>query len=117
MASAKKATDSSGVNPKEYAPLTGRMPSCTPTMNCSRIARQKYGMLDRNRVLTKAPRSNPPPLNAAIAPRMLPTTHPTMIAGNWIAMLHGSAAATRELTDAGYCPKEVPRSPCSRFPT
>ena len=66
------------------------------------IARANGGMEEKNNEPTNAPRSNQPPLNAARAPSRLPTIQPTMIAGNWIAMLQGSAFAIRVFTDAGY---------------
>ena len=74
-------------------------------------------MEERKSEARNAPRSNQPPLKAAMAPTMLPTTQPTMIAGSWSAMLQGRAWAISEFTEAGYCANEVPRSPCSTLPT
>ena len=73
-------------------------------------------MEERKSDARNPPRSNQPPLKAAMAPTMFPTTQPTMIAGSWSAMLQGSACAINVLTDAGYCANDVPRSPCSTLP-
>src|SRR3954462_7716198 len=108
--------DNSGVIPNEYAPPTGRTPICTPTTNSRMIANANGGTLEKKREPTKAPRSNQPPLNAATAPRMLPRIQPTMMAGSISAMLQGSAWPISELTDAGYWPNEVPKSPCNTCP-
>ena len=81
------------------------------------MASANGGMEEKKSEATKAPRSNQPPLKAASAPSRLPTIQPTMMAGNWIAMLQGSAFAIRVFTDAGYWPNEVPKSPLSTWPT
>ena len=46
------------------------------------IANANGGTLEKNSDATNAPRSNQPPLKAATAPRMLPMTQPTMMAGS-----------------------------------
>jgi hypothetical protein len=74
-------------------------------------------MLVRKSEVRKAPRSNQPPLKAATAPSALPTIQPIKIAGICSTRLHGSAWPTRWFTEAGYCEKEVPRSPWKRLPT
>ncbi len=74
-------------------------------------------MEERKRAKRKNPRSNHPPLKAAMAPTMFPTTQPMMMAGSWSAMLQGSACAISVFTEAGYCANDVPRSPCSTLPT
>lgn len=66
------------------------------------MASANGGTLEKNSEPTKAPRSNQPPLNAASAPSMLPRIQPTMMAGSWMAMLHGSACPIRWPTEAGY---------------
>ena len=65
MASPKNAKENSGVKPKEYAPPTGRRPSCTPTTNNKMMASANGGTLEKNSDPMKAPRSSQPPLNAA----------------------------------------------------